>query len=104
MTGGEFSGLLIAVLPEKPIMKKEPSVEDIETYAQDIVDTVREPLLMLDTALRVRSANRAFYQTFRVSAEEIENRLIYELGNGQRDNPRLADTARRRHSHEVRPQ
>ena len=41
-------------------MNRRPIVEDIETYAQDIVDTVREPLLMLDTTLRVRSANRAF--------------------------------------------
>ena len=49
-------------------MKLKPLVEDIETYAQDIVDTVREPLLMLDTALRVRSANRAFYQTFQVTS------------------------------------
>jgi signal transduction histidine kinase/CheY-like chemotaxis protein len=70
-------------------MKQNPFVEDIETYAQDIVDTVREPLLMLDTTLRVRSANRAFYQTFQVSSEETENRLIYELGNGQWDIPAL---------------
>ncbi|MDQ6656255.1 MAG: ATP-binding protein, partial [Verrucomicrobiota bacterium] len=66
-----------------------PLVEEIETYAQDIVDTVREPLLMLDTTLRVRSANRAFYQTFQVSPVETENRLIYELGNGQWDIPAL---------------
>ena len=39
--------------------------------------------------LRVRSANRAFYQTFQVSLEETENRLIYELGNGQWDIPDL---------------
>src|SRR6201996_8389835 len=70
-------------------MKQKPFVEDIETYAQDIVDTVREPLLMLDTTLRVRSANRAFYQTFQVSSEETENHLIYELGNGQWDIPAL---------------
>ena len=70
-------------------MNRKPLVEDIETYAQDIVDTVREPLLMLDTTLRVRSANRAFYQTFQVSSEETENRLIYELGNGQWDIPAL---------------
>ena len=70
-------------------MNDTPPVEDIETYAQDIVATVREPLLMLDTTLRVRSANRAFYQTFHVSAEETENRLIYELGNGQWDIPAL---------------
>ena len=61
----------------------------LETYSQDIVDTVREPLLILDAALRVRSANLAFYQTFHVSLEETENRLIYELGNGQWDMPDL---------------
>jgi signal transduction histidine kinase/CheY-like chemotaxis protein len=66
-----------------------PVVEDIETYAQDIVDTVREPLLMLDTNLRVQSANRAFYETFHVSPDETENQLIYQLGNGQWDIPSL---------------
>src|SRR5687767_1139815 len=70
-------------------MDQEPFVDDIETYAQDIVDTVREPLLMLDTNLRVQSANRAFYETFDVSAQETENQLIYELGNGQWDIPGL---------------
>jgi signal transduction histidine kinase len=70
-------------------MKQKPFVEGIETYAQDIVDTVREPLLMLDMTLRVRFANRAFYQTFQVSSKETENRLIYELGNGQWDIPAL---------------
>jgi signal transduction histidine kinase/CheY-like chemotaxis protein len=69
--------------------RNPPLVEEIETYAQDIVETVREPLLMLDNALRVRSANRAFYQTFHVSREETEDRLIYELGNGQWDIPAL---------------
>jgi signal transduction histidine kinase/CheY-like chemotaxis protein len=67
----------------------EADFRAIETYAQDIVDTVREPLLILDTTLRVQSGNRAFYHTFRVSPEETENRLIYELGNGQWDIPAL---------------
>ena len=71
------------------LRRSKPRVDEIETYAQDIVNTVREPLLMLDTTLRVRSANRAFYQTFLVSPEETENRLIYELGNGQWDIPAL---------------
>ena len=70
-------------------MTREPLVEDIQNYAQNIVDTVREPLLILDATLRVRSANRAFYQTFHVSPEETEDRLIYELGNGQWDIPDL---------------
>ena len=46
------------------MMKRRPLVEDIHNYAQNIVDTVREPLLILDVTLRVRSANRAFYQMF----------------------------------------
>jgi PAS domain S-box-containing protein len=70
-------------------MKPEPLVEDIQNYALNIVDTVREPLLILDATLRVRSANRAFYQTFQVSANETVDRLIYELGNGQWDIPDL---------------
>ena len=71
------------------MMDRLPLVEDMQNYAQNIVDTVREPLLTLDATLRVRSANRAFYQTFHVSPEETEGRLIYELGNGQWDIPDL---------------
>src|SRR5688500_16468094 len=71
------------------LMERGPLVEDIQNYAQNIVDTVREPLLILDATLRVRSANRAFYQTFHVSPGETEGRLIYELGNGQWDIPDL---------------
>ena len=70
-------------------MTREPLVEDLQDYAQNIVDTVREPLLILDATLRVRSANRAFYQTFHVTPAETEGRLIYELGNGQWDIPDL---------------
>src|SRR3954454_3025955 len=70
-------------------MERKQLVEDIQTYAQNIVDTVREPLLILDATLRVQSANRAFYQTFHVSPGETEGRLIYELGNGQWDIPDL---------------
>jgi len=69
--------------------RSQQLLDQIETYAQDVVDTVREPLLILDSSLRVHSANRAFYQTFHVSSEETENRLIYELGNGQWDIPDL---------------
>jgi len=71
------------------VARQKPEVEDIQNFAQNIVDTVREPLLMLDSTLRVQSANRAFYQTFQVSPEETENHLIYELGNGQWDIPDL---------------
>jgi PAS domain S-box-containing protein len=58
-------------------------------YVRSIVDTMREPLLVLDSGLRVRSANRAFYQTFRVSPHETEGRRLYDLGDGQWEIPRL---------------
>jgi len=45
-------------------MHQEPQVADIQDYALDIFDTVREPLLILDSTLRVRSANRSFYHAF----------------------------------------
>jgi len=57
--------------------------------ADDIVDTVREPLLILDADLRVRRANRSFYETFQVAPEATEGRLVYELGNHQWDIPEL---------------
>jgi signal transduction histidine kinase/CheY-like chemotaxis protein len=74
---------------EEEVARAAADLKAIEAFSQNIVDTVREPLLMLDTTLRVHSANRAFYQTFHVSREETENRLIYELGNGQWDIPAL---------------
>jgi signal transduction histidine kinase/CheY-like chemotaxis protein len=76
-------------LQKERIAKPQPLVADIQNFAQDVFDTVREPLIVLDAGLRVRSANTAFYQTFHVSSEETENRLIYELGNGQWDIPAL---------------
>ncbi|HEV7239226.1 MAG TPA: response regulator [Thermoanaerobaculia bacterium] len=75
--------------PLSAITRAKPLIPDIQNFAQDVFDTVREPLLVLDAAQRVRSANSAFYQTFRVSVDETENRLIYELGNGQWDIPAL---------------
>ena len=58
-------------------------------YADDIISTLRGPFLVLDASLRVRTANRAFYDAFRVSKEETENSLVYDLGNGQWDIPGL---------------
>jgi PAS domain-containing protein len=57
--------------------------------ALGIVDTVREPLVVLNSGLRVVSANRLFYKTFRVTPEETEKRHIYEVGSGQWDIPAL---------------
>lgn len=62
---------------------------EAQAYTQNIVDTIRQPMLVLGADLRVRSAGRSFYQTFQATPEETEGRLIYELGNGQWDIPEL---------------
>lgn len=64
-------------------------VEEARAFAEAIVQTVREPLVVLDADLRVRTANRAFYQTFAASAPTTEGRLLFELGDRQWDIPRL---------------
>lgn len=57
--------------------------------AQGIVDTVPDPLLVLDQELTVETANRAFHETFNVSQDETIGKHLYELGNGQWDIPEL---------------
>jgi PAS domain S-box-containing protein len=56
---------------------------------EDIIETVREPLLVLDSDLRVLKANRSFYDSFKVTPEETIGQLIYDLGNRQWDIPKL---------------
>jgi PAS domain S-box-containing protein len=62
---------------------------DALAYARSIVETAREPLVILNSHLRVQSANHAFYQTFRVSPQDAHDQLLYDLGNRQWDIPRL---------------
>ena len=65
------------------------ALQEARLYAEAIVDTVREPLLVLQSDLRVHSANRSFYETFELSPEATIDRPVYELGDRQLDVPRL---------------
>jgi len=60
-------------------------------FAEAIVETVREPLVILNQRLQVVKANKTFYQTFQAAREDTEGRLIYNLGNGQWNIPRLRE-------------
>jgi len=60
-------------------------------FAEAIVETVREPLVILNQNLQVMKANKTFYETFRAAPEETEARLIYDLGNGQWNIPKLRE-------------
>jgi PAS domain S-box-containing protein len=69
----------------------EQAIRDAQKYAESIVATVREPLLVLDADLRVITANKSFYQTFQVTPEKTENRLLYDIGDRQWDIPKLRE-------------
>lgn len=59
------------------------------TYIKTVVDTLREPFLVLDEHLMVISANKTFYTFFQVTQQETEGKRVYELGNGQWSAPKL---------------
>jgi len=76
---------------ETDYKQAELIAQEARRYAESIVGTVRESLVVLDANLRVISANRSFYRTFKVRARETEGQFIYELGNHQWDIPELRE-------------
>jgi two-component sensor histidine kinase len=69
--------------------KQFTDVQDAYALAHAIVDTVREPLVVLDDELRVVAASRSFYLTFKVDRGETQGKLLFELGGGAWDIPKL---------------
>ena len=72
-------------------MHDHSDFQDGLQLARAIVDTVREPLVVLNGDLRVVAASRSFYETFGVNQREVYGRLLYELGGGQWDIPKLRE-------------
>jgi PAS domain S-box-containing protein len=71
------------------LKRAEVKTQKARSYAENIIETVRDPLLVLDEDLKLLSANRSFYKTFKVTPRETLGKLIYDLGNRQWDIPRL---------------
>ena len=69
----------------------EERVEAALAYSRGVIETVREPLIILDSGLKVLSANKSFYRIFGVSSADTEGKVIYDLGNGQWDIPKLRE-------------
>lgn len=78
----------LTVLNQELIGMNE-QITEARNYAENIIATIREPLLVLDKNLRVKSANNVFYKTFHVNEAETEGKSVYELGNRQWDIPAL---------------
>ena len=70
---------------------KLKSAKEVSEFAENIIDTVREPLIVLDKDLRVVKASQSFYDFFKVTPVETIGTYIYNLGNNQWDIPRLRE-------------
>ncbi len=82
-----------AVLQLSDIDEQKRSMEEVKQgrdFAEAIIETVREPLLVLDQHLRIQKANHAFYETFAASLNDIAGTSIYELGDGRWNLPKVS--------------
>ncbi len=86
---GQVDRLVLSLIDVTDRIRNEQAIEKALVYAESIVNTVPEPLLILDAHLHVKSANLAFYRTFKVTIEDTIDKYLYELGNRQWDIPEL---------------
>jgi two-component system CheB/CheR fusion protein len=84
-----IDGVVFTFTDVTRLKRSEEAMIEARDYAENILHTTREALLVLDPELKVVSANQPFHEIFQVSPEETQNRLIYELGNHQWDIPEL---------------
>ena len=89
MNGNQPSGKM-----EQKLQKSGYDKQRIQTYIEvfdNILGSIREPLVLLDSDLKVVKANGSFYRTFKVKPDETEGILIYEIGNRQWNIPKLRE-------------
>jgi two-component system CheB/CheR fusion protein len=90
----KIDGAVLALVDIDSLKRSETSLNAARQaleYAEAIIGAVREPLLVLTSDLRVKTANQAFYRTFQVSPEVTLDHYVYALGDRQWDNPELRD-------------
>jgi two-component system, chemotaxis family, CheB/CheR fusion protein len=88
-TENRIDGVVIVLLDIDALKRSAANIVAARNYAEAIVETVRVPLLVLESDFWVNTANRAFCETFQVSQLETTQSTIFELGNGQWNIPRL---------------
>jgi PAS domain S-box-containing protein len=87
--GNRIVGVQIIVRDVLEKFKLGEVIDLARQYAENIVSTVRDPLVVLDSDLRIISANPSFYENFKVKSTETEGKSLYEIGDRQWDNPEL---------------
>ena len=79
----------VDITQQKEATAAVAAARDARELADSMMQTLREPLLVLDETFRVKRANRAFYQTFGYAPGSVEQHLLFELDGGQWENPPL---------------
>ena len=85
----KIDGAVLMLVDIDALKQKEREITEAREYAESTVETVRESLLVLDSELRIESANKSFFRTFRVEPDETIGKSIFDLGNRQWEIPRL---------------
>jgi len=85
----KVDGAVLVLVDINDLKRNERAATEARDYAEAIIRTARDPLIILNSELRVHTANDAFYRTFQIQAEQSVGRLIYELGNQQWQIPKL---------------
>lgn len=79
----KIDGVILALVDIDTVRRAMAEAKVARELAEAVIEMVRQPLLVLDGDLRVKTANRAFYQLFRACPEETKNCFIYNLGHAQ---------------------
>jgi two-component system CheB/CheR fusion protein len=77
------------IIINKELIDRNEQLNNARLYTEAIVDTIRDPLLIIDQELRIIRASRSFYIKFKLSEKEVEGRLLYEIGAGEWNIPQL---------------
>ena len=88
-TENQVDGAVLSLIDIDNLKRNAERLRASRDYAEAIVETVRQPLVVLDEELRVKIANRSFYQMFQISPAQTERQPFFELGNGQWNIPHL---------------
>ncbi len=84
-----IDGVVLTFIDITKLKKISFDLKERTELSEGIINTIREPLIILDGTLKVISANPSFYKVFDVSPRETEGQLLYNLGNGQWNIPDL---------------
>jgi two-component system CheB/CheR fusion protein len=79
----KIDGLVLALLDIDNVIQNKKSIEKSRNFAESVLETINEPLLVLDADLRAIMSNRAFYQLFKVKPNQVLKKPVYEIGHGQ---------------------